>query len=303
MSIKMQENNDRFIILKITLCAFFWGGTYIAGKVAAPYVTPAVLGFSRFLIASLCLCALLFKQNDFKMISRKQFFDFIILSFFGIVTYNILVQIGLADISAIRSSLIVIATPLVVAVGSVIFFKDKLIGIQILGLLITIFGSALLITNGDFSSFLTSFSIGDLAIFGAMFSWAFYILASRKMLNSLSPLLTITWICIISTVLFFPIAVYELFMYENIFSLEFYLSATYLGTFSTVLAYIWFYQSVNAIGTTRTTVFMNLEPLSAVLIGTTFLGESFTFFMAIGGLLSLFGVYITNNPTFYKKSS
>ena len=49
------------IYIKLFFTAFFWGGTFIAGRVISQHVGPFAAAFLRFTIASLLLLPLAYK--------------------------------------------------------------------------------------------------------------------------------------------------------------------------------------------------------------------------------------------------
>jgi drug/metabolite transporter (DMT)-like permease len=70
----------------------------------------------------------------------------------------------------------------------------------------------------------------------------------------------------------------------------------FLGLFGTVIAFVWYYDGVKAIGPARTAVFVNLVPVAAVTLGVLLLGEPLELSMVTGGALVILGVFIINRP-------
>jgi drug/metabolite transporter (DMT)-like permease len=66
------------------------------------------------------------------------------------------------------------------------------------------------------------------------------------------------------------------------------------GVFGTVIGFVWFYQGVQLLGTTRAGLFINLIPISAVILAFLLLQEPMTWSLAVGAALVLSGVYLTN---------
>jgi len=44
----------------------------------------------------------------------------------------------------------------------------------------------------------------------------------------------------------------------------------------------------------RVSIYAYINPVVAVLIGSLFFGEEFTFYIGLGGIITLFGVYLVN---------
>lgn len=72
---------------------------------------------------------------------------------------------------------------------------------------------------------------------------------------------------------------------------------SYLGAIGSALAYIWYYQGIEQIGATRAGVFIALNPLTAVLLGTLLLSEPLSANLAAGGALILLGIFLCNRPS------
>ena len=66
----------------------------------------------------------------------------------------------------------------------------------------------------------------------------------------------------------------------------------YLAVFGTVLGFVWFYEGVRALGATRAGIFINVVPISAVILAYLLLHEPVTWSLAAGAVLVLSGVYL-----------
>ena len=71
----------------------------------------------------------------------------------------------------------------------------------------------------------------------------------------------------------------------------------YLGLGGTVIGFVWYYKGIQRIGATRASVFINFVPVSAILLGHFLLGETVGWPLALGALLVIAGVYLTNRPS------
>jgi drug/metabolite transporter (DMT)-like permease len=67
-----------------------------------------------------------------------------------------------------------------------------------------------------------------------------------------------------------------------------------LAIFGTVIAFVWYYEGVKAIGPSRTAVFNNLVPVFGIVFGALLLHEPILMSMIIGGTLVITGVTLTN---------
>ncbi len=287
--------SQTILIIKMILCAFFWGGTFIAGKIASSYASPAMIGLLRFASASLVLFFVMQSKGGVPKLSKKQFFGVTILALTGILAYNLFFFLGLQTVPAARASLIVANNPLIIAFGAVVFFKESLSIRQITGIIISICGATTIISDGDVLMIFSSFTKGDIAILGCVITWAIYSLAGKALLKDMTPLVAVTWACMIGTVFFIPFALSQ-GNFENLLHhpLDFWLSALYLGIFGSAVGFVWFYDAIKGLGATKAGVFINFVPVFGVILSGLFLKEAITTAMILGGMLTTFGVYLTN---------
>jgi drug/metabolite transporter (DMT)-like permease len=72
------------------------------------------------------------------------------------------------------------------------------------------------------------------------------------------------------------------------------LGVLFLGIFCSGLAYIAWYDALQALSTANTGVFLYIEPLIAMVVAFFVLGEPITVASLIGGGIILFGVWLVN---------
>jgi len=281
----------------LVLTMLFWGGTFIAGRVLAGSVNPANAAFIRFAIATIALFFLtLLVDGKISLPPRKKWLPLVLLGLTGVFSYNVLFFSGLQHISAGRASLIIALNPLFITLFGFLFLREPLNSKQFLGILLSLAGAVVVISNGHPRELLTgSFGRGELAILGCVFSWVAYSLIGRSVLSSLSPLTSVFFSSLIGTFFLFIPAVGSGFtsIITNI-SLIHWLSLGYLGICGTALGFTMYYQAITKIGTTRAGVFINLVPLFSIILSSLLLDESIKKIVITGGIILLTGVTLTN---------
>ena len=140
------------IYVKLILTTMFWGGTFVAGKVATENVGAFSIGFLRFAIASTLLMALTWKiEGGLPALKKSQIVPIILLGLIGIFAYNVLFYKGLKIIEASRAALIIATCPIVITIFSALFLKEKITPLKALGIAISVCGAAVVISKGDIS--------------------------------------------------------------------------------------------------------------------------------------------------------
>ena len=282
----------------LVLTMFLWGGTFIAGRLLAGAVEPASAAFLRFLIASLAMVVVTRSLEGKLSVPRpKLWLPLLLLGMTGVFAYNVFFFYGLQHISAGRASLIVAGTPLVITVFAALFLRERLTYLKICGVLVSLAGAIMVISNGHPASLFTGgFGRGEQALLGCVLSWSAYSLIGRSVLCSLPPLAAVCYSSIIGTLLLaIPAAKEGLFSHHlaAISSLS-WLSLAYLGICGTALGFSLYYKGIKKIGASRAGIFINLVPVFSLLLSWFILHETIRPAVLAGGLLVLTGVTLTN---------
>ena len=74
------------------------------------------------------------------------------------------------------------------------------------------------------------------------------------------------------------------------------LGVAFLGIICSGLAYIFWYDALQALPVAQTGAFINLEPLVTVIVAAVVIGEPLILASILGGLIILTGVWLVNRP-------
>jgi drug/metabolite transporter (DMT)-like permease len=289
------------VYIKLVLTALFWGGTFVAGRqVAGGDLGPFSIAFLRFALASVLLLGLTrVHEGRLPRIDKREILLVLLLGLTGVFAYNALFFKGLSLIEASRASLIVATCPAFIAIASVAFLHERLTPVQAIGIPLSILGAIVVISKGHLGQTLTGgVGRGELCILGCVLCWAAYSLLGKVAMRRLSPLVCVSYSSLAgATALAVPALFEGLTQTVHRASLLDWTSISYLAVFGTVLGFVWFYQGVRLIGTTRAGLFINFVPISAVILAFLLLWEPITWSLAVGAVLVLSGVYLTNRPS------
>jgi drug/metabolite transporter (DMT)-like permease len=296
------------IYIKLLCTAFFWGGTFIAGRVVARTIDPYSAAFLRFLFAGIFLLFFAWRmEGRLPLLKKNQIPTIILLGASGIFIYNVFFFKGLKLIEAGRAAIVIANNPIVVALLSILFFKEKLSVLKTIGIIISVSGALIVITKGNLSEIISSnIGRGELYIFICVLSWAAFSLIGKAILKGLSPLVAITYTTLVGDVFLFVPAYFN-GLTDNVwqYSAQAWFGVFYLGFFGTVVGYVWYYEGIRIIGPIKSSLFINFVPISAVVLAFIILREPLTPSLISGTVLVSIGVYLTNkaaapNLIFYK---
>lgn len=285
------------VYVQLVLTALIWGGTFIAGRLLAQSINPFSAAFMRFAVAAFCLVVMVYQsQESFPKLKFQQLWQIILLGLSGVFAYNICFFFGLQTIPAGRAALIVALNPIGIAIAATFIFKEKLSLLKLLGIMTSLIGAAIVIGKGNPLNLLTEgLQQGDWFILGCVVSWVIYTLIGKQILKQLSPLTATTYACLIGAIALFPPALHNGLIQDfQQLSLAAGLNILYLGFFSSALTLNWYYAGIREIGAAKAAIFINLVPVSAIILAAFFLKEPITLSIAIGSLLVIFGVFCTN---------
>ncbi|MYN01132.1 EamA family transporter [Pseudoduganella sp. DS3] len=288
------------IYLKLIACTLIWGGTFIAGHIVSNALPPLTAAAIRFSIAGALLLVLAWqREGGLPRLSMQQLGATAALGLTGIFLYNFCFFSALGQMEASRSALFIAINPIVTALAAAAVLRERLTWRKWAGIGIAFVGAALLITRGEplaaMHDISQSIGVGELMMLGAVTCWAAYTLVGRAALKGLTPIAATTYASLWGLGFLLLASARELpGVAWTSLGWQVWASVTYLGAFGTVVAFVWWYEGVKALGPARTAVFNNLVPVFGVSLAAVMLGEQVLASMVAGGLLVAAGVTITN---------
>jgi drug/metabolite transporter (DMT)-like permease len=198
--------------LMLTLCAFFWSGNFIVGKFASLYqVPPLTLNFFRWLIVWIILIPFTFRDIflNIKIIQEK-FYSILLMSITSISIFNSVVYYSLNFTQVLNGALMISTIPVLIIFISFIFRVEKINLNQVLGLILSIAGVVIIITQLEFSRLIhLDLNKGDLWLLVAMLSWAIYSTMLKTHKTGLNYLTFISVIVTLGLIFLFPQFLFE----------------------------------------------------------------------------------------------
>lgn len=278
--------------LLLVLAPLFWGGNAVAGKIASDDWLPFTLTTARWFCAMLVLLPFAWRpmQRDWPIVRRKLPVLFA-LGGIGMCGFNLMMYLALNHTSAINVSIEQAAMPLLIMIANFIAFSQRVRGLQIFGLLVSIVGVIVTTTNGRPQDMLAGqFNRGDGYMLIACVFYAGYTfgLRWRPPVHWLSYMWVIS-ICALITTL--PFTVWELSRAEQLLpGSSGWLALVFIVIFPTIVSQICYARGVELIGGNRAGLFINLVPVFGAALAVLILGEQFGWHHGIGLVLVLGGI-------------
>ncbi|TNE54808.1 MAG: DMT family transporter [Bacteroidetes bacterium] len=284
-----------FLILFLAI--LLWEGSLIVGRAVHEMAAPLHLAFFRWLLASVIITLVAFprisRQWPLMIKNWKRLFC---LGLTGMAAYSFLVFKALNDTTAINSAILVTMIPVVILLLSWLFYGEKIKLGQLSGILLSFFGAVVVITEGHLYG-LAGFQLhpGDFWMLAALPVWAIYTILLQKMPEGLDAVSTLAGSAYVGVLILLPFQLYQDFGgHMMLFSLDNILALLYMGGVASVGAFFLWGKGVALVGANRAGVFLYLTPVLAAVLSVLLLGEDFHVFQAMGMILVLAGVVLTN---------
>lgn len=280
-----------------------WGTTFISTKVLLVDFQPVEILFFRFLIG---LCALtVVYPHRLQQTNLKQEVTFALAGLCGISLYFLLENIALTYTMASNVGVIISVAPFFTAILSHIFLKEEgKFQLQFFaGFMIAMAGIFLISFNG---TKLELNPMGDLLALLAAFVWSCYSVLTKK-ISSYGYHTILTTRRIFSYGILFMIP--ALFLFDFKLGLNRFanpvcmLNILYLGLGASALCFVTWNFAVKVLGALKTSVYIYMVPVITVVTSVLILHEKITILSAVGTLLTLIGLVISESKIALKKSS
>lgn len=283
--------------IEVLFAVVVWGASFIATKIALENISPISIVWLRFTMGIIILGIAVALRKQFALPNKSEWGYFAMLGFLGITFHQWLQSNGLQTSEASTTAWIVATTPVFMALLGWALLKERPSPIKTIGIALAGLGVLLVVTDGN----LGSISIGrfgapgDILILMSAFNWAVFSALSRRGLKKHSASLMIFYVMMFGW--FFTSLLFvggKNYLELPNLSLNGWMGVTFLGIFCSGLAYIAWYDALQALSTAETGVFLYIEPLVAVVVAFFLLGEAITWASLAGGAVILFGVWMVN---------
>lgn len=279
----------------LALCwvSFFWGTTWIASKEGVKHM-PALqlVAIRQFLGGFLYISFFLFKKAPWP--KGKQWKTIIILSILNFMLSNALSTWGVKYISSGLGAIIGAIVPLWIVI--ITFFRgERLSRISVVGLIVSFSGVCVIFYDHLHDFLIPNFRFGIIISIISTLTWAFGTLYTKKKAATFNPYFSLGIQMFLSSIL--------LFAYTGATATSVSLSAIpalswwsigYLVIFGSVLTFIAFIYALQNLPAEISSVYAYINPIIAVILGAVIFGEVLNAAIAIGGGVTLFGLYMVN---------
>lgn len=268
-------------------------GTYLVAKYALGEIDSFSLVICRFLLSSAVFAIILVVTPGPVLPPRSAIGSLLFLGMLAGPINQGFFFYGLQRSTAAHAALLYALTPLAVYVISVLQKRERATPRAALGITVAFSGVVVLLLGRGLKS-ASGPLYGDLFILAAMVAWALYTAQGKAFVAAHGAIRGTCWTMIAGTLLILPVAPFELNIPRVLAASAGALaSIVYLGLLTSVVSYLLWYYALSKTEPSKVAVFSNLQPVATALAAWAILGDPLNWEIAVGGLLVLAGVRLT----------
>jgi drug/metabolite transporter (DMT)-like permease len=274
----------------LLLLSVLWGGSFFFNDVALSALPPFTLVFLRVAGAAVVLHLVILAQGKRMPSEAKIWMNFIGMGILNNAVPFSLIVWGQTHIASGLAAIFNAATPMMtVLVAHFLTDNEKITQNKIAGVAIGFVGVAVMIGPELFGG-LTASASGEIAVVMATVSYAFAAVFGRRFKKmGIAPLQTATGQVTTSAIIMLPLALAVDHPWQlPLPGAHVWLAVAGFVVLSTALAYIVYFKLLESAGATNLALVTFLIPVSAILLGVLFLGETLLLRQVAGmGLIGL----------------
>ena len=262
-------------------------GTYVALSKPLVAVIPVfALAFLRFAIASVAMLPWTFRAEGEAPLTRTERRLFFLLSFFGNFLFSICMLSGIALTTATAAGVTLATLPAVVALLSRWFLHETLtlrvwvaIGLAVAGIVLLQLARGVESTPEPGSALVML--LGNLLLFGAVVCEAIYVIISKRLSATRSPLRVSALINLLGLLLIAPLGLWQLDSFDaGSLTTGLWLLLLFYSLAASLFAVWMWVAGLKHVAASHAGVFTVALPIAATLVGIFFLGETFNWLQA-----------------------
>ena len=272
------------------LATLGWGSNTIASRLAVGEISPMLLIFFRWGFVVVILLSLYWRRMiDEWPIIRPRLKWLLIMGGCGLSLFNAFFYIAAHSTTAVNLGIIQSTMPGMILLGSFMFFGDRINRLQFSGLLLTLLGVGVIVTQGSLEQLMQlTFNHGDLLMIFACSFYAMYTVGLKSR-PKISGMVMLAYFSVAAFLMTIPLMIFESFIYGTVMpGVKGFAIVFYIAMVPSFLSQIFFMRGVDLIGPGSAGLYANLVPIFSAIMAVLLLSEEFALFH-LAAMLLVFG--------------
>lgn len=278
-----------------------WGAYFPLAKIVLLTISPATFLIIRLGVGAATLYLLNLHLRKSLHFDRKDWLFLATAGLVGIALHQLIQLNGLKFTSATNTGWTLTLIPPVTGILGWIWLREHVALQKIAGLMIAMFGVALLVSRGDLSTLSIRGNTGDLLVLASVLTWSVYTVMLKSRLGRYEPLAMAASHMLIGFVVFAVIGGADFVRESEAMSAGEWLIAVGIGIVPSGLAYHWWAAGLQTMTVIDTSMFLFIEAIVASVTGWLVLDEVFTGAMAAATVIIVLGVWMSQRTGLFRR--
>ena len=296
--------------LFLIMASIFWGASFIITKqifADEPNITVLQLLTFRLLLASAVTIPLLVVTRQLEPMRRGDMKWFMLLALSEPFLYSICETNGVRFVSGSLASVIIATIPFFVAITNAYVYKERLRGVVLAGILLSLLGVSLMIAGDKAQAVDTNANMakGLLFLASAVAIAVVFTLILVKVSHNYRATTITAYQNLIGCLYFLPVmlAVDGHSLASLHYTPRLLLLILSLGILCSTVAYMFYNHGVKHLGATAACVYANTIPVFSFLVALTIRQECFSWMKLVGIVMVVIGATMAQLPPSKKKDT
>ncbi|WRP07603.1 DMT family transporter [Rossellomorea aquimaris] len=275
-----------YLYMGLLFCVICWGSNFIFGAILVQYFKPMEIAFLRLIFITLFLLIVFYKPIKKAPSLKSMIVPLIFISFIGVTLNHWSFYASLTTASPVTAALILATAPICTSLINSVVFKERKRPFFWMWSLLSFFGVLLVIMKKG----AIVMGMGEGYIFLTMLTFSVFMVLVERYASHLSSILLTFYSTVVGLVfmtVFLPFS--EVSILKAVpFSIWMLLFLTAIIMHG-ICPLIWNH-CISRVGSTNTSLLLNIEPFVAMVVGYIVLKESVSGMQMIGAMIILLSV-------------
>jgi drug/metabolite transporter (DMT)-like permease len=278
------------------MVCFFWGTTWLASKEGVKHMPAFQLAGIRQFLGGLVYVSFFIIRGKVSWPKGKEWSTIFVLALLNFILSNGLATWGVKYISGGLAAIINSIIPLWLVVIGLFNNGAKIPRKAIIGFACGFAGICFIFYEHLHDFLNANFTLGIIISLAATWTWAFGTIYTKDHAKKFNPYFGIGLQMLISGIVLYSVSLATgLSIPVNQIPWQSWTAISYLVIFGSIISFIAYLYALQHLSAEQTSLYAYINPIVAVILGTLIFKEKLTAFIAAGGLITLYGVYLVNN--------
>ena len=232
----------------------------------------------------------------YEKVAKKDLIKMLFCGLFGVAANQLMFFQGLDLTSRIHASIIMVSSPVLVALLSMFILNEKFTITRFLGISLGIGGATYLIIQKNSSASGASFN-GDIFVFMNAASYGLYLVLVKSLMKKYAPLTVIRWVFTFGLLFVIPFGFSQLNSIDFNMPDDIILKIGLVIVFTTFFCYLLNIYGIKRVSPTVVSSYIYLQPILTAFFAIMAKDESLDISMIISSIAIFLGVYLVSIPS------